>query len=462
MEWKAFEKYTCITKKNEDYVRSLADYCRTTGHRPAFHMSPPCGLMNDPNGLAYYNGSYHIFYQWYPFGPRHGMKHWGHFVSKNLISFEASEDILIPTEEYEKNGCYSGNGIQIGENLYLYYTANYKTPAGKVPKQAVAFMMPDGRIHKYKNNPVIDGAPKGITGEIRDPFVFFRDGSYYMLLGAGGQDGNGKLLLYQSGDGLKWEYRGVISIDKMECGHMIECPGIVRIGDRDVMFLSIMGREPEGDRYHNEFSTVYLIGHLDVETLRFDTESGGELDKGFDFYAPQVFYDKDGQPVYFAWFGCGEQKVPYMEDEMWVHGLTMPRKLLIRGGRLIQSLYDQTAAQYDSYVLQPGSIEPSKSSFHLYLEQDAEDISNIRIGEENDYFQIMIDRDAGRLTIDRSHLIMNFSQEYGETRSLSLPVEGAICLDLYYDNTFAELFVNHGEEVMTFRAFPPSVKVYVS
>lgn len=460
MEWKTFEKYTPITEENAAYVRSLADYCQTSGRRPAFHMIPPCGLMNDPNGLAYYNGIYHIFYQWYPFGTSHGMKHWGHFVSEDLTSFESSEEILIPNEEYEKNGCYSGNAVQIGKNLYLYYTANYKTPEGKIPKQAVAFLTPEGKIHKSKNNPIIDETPEGMMGDIRDPFVFFRDGSYYMMLGGKSQKGRGELLLYESGDGLKWTYKGTISLEHMECS-MIECPGIIQVGGKDVLFLSLIGYKPDGDRYLNEFSSLYLIGQLDIENLRFDAKTYGELDKGFDFYAPQAFYDKDGQPVYIAWFGCGVQEVPYMEEDKWVHGLVMPRRLSIQGGRLVQNLYEKTAAQYDAYTLRQGTMYPSTDSFRLRLEPDAEDVCCIRIGEDDDHLQISIDRAAGRLTVDRSHLKMNFCEEYGETRSLSFPADESFCLDLYYDNSFVELFVNNGEEVMTFRAFPPSLKINV-
>ena len=99
------------------------------------------------------------------------------------------------------------------------------------------------------------------------------------------------------------------------------------------------------------------------------------------------------------------------------------------------------------------------NSFCLKLERDAKDIRCIRICEEFDNFQIIIDREKGRLTVDRSQLKMNFCQEYGKKRSLSFSPGKAICLDLYYDNTFAELFVNNGEEVMTFRAFPPSLKI---
>lgn len=460
MEWKTFEKYTPVTKENRDYVRKLADYCQSSGHRPAFHLTPPCGLMNDPNGLAYYEGNYHIFYQWYPFEASHGMKHWGHFISKDLASFEPSREILIPTEEYEKNGCYSGNSIQIGEKLFLYYTANYKTPDGKVPKQALALMTPDGKIEKYKNNPIIDEKPEGLTGEIRDPFVFLRNGKYYMLLGGGTVEGQGRILLYQSPDGLDWDYKGTISLGELELGYMFECPGLVKVGDKDVLFLSLMGMKPEGDRYQNEFTSIYLIGQLDVENLSFRVESYGELDKGFDFYAPQPFYDEKKEPIFYAWFGCGVQTLPYMNEDMWVHGLTMPRRLSIQEGKLIQSLDQSTANQYEIITLEKGWAAPAKKTFHLQVNPIKDDIRCIHIGEERDCFKIVIDKEKGHLTVDRSSLKQRFCQEYGELRSLSFPAEKSLKLDLYYDNTFAELFVNDGEEVMTFRAYPSALNIY--
>lgn len=461
MEWKTFEKYTPITKENRDYVRKLAVYCQSSGHRPDFHLTPPCGLMNDPNGLAYYKGKYHIFYQWYPFEPSHGMKHWGHFTSKDLVSFEPSEDILIPTNEYEKNGCYSGNSIQIGEKLFLYYTANYKTPEGKVPKQALAFMSPEGKIEKYKNNPIIDEKPEGLTGEIRDPFVFFRDGKYYMLLGGGTIEGQGRILLYESPDGLDWSYDGTISLDGLELGYMFECPGLVRVGDKDVLFLSLMGMEPNGDRYQNEFTSIYLIGQLDLEKRSFTVESYDELDKGFDFYAPQPFYDEKKEPVFYAWFGCGVQTLPYMEEDMWVHGLTMLRRLSIRNGKLIQRLDSSAAAQYDTITLKKGGARSTEKSFHLQVEPIKDSINCIHVGEERDCFKILIDKEQGSLTVDRRSLKQRFCQEYGEVRSLSIRPEQSLKLDLYYDNTFAELFVNDGEEVMTFRAYPAACNIYV-
>ncbi len=460
MEWKTFDKYMPVKEEHAGYIRRLADHCQSSRRRPKFHLVPPCGLMNDPNGLAYYNGNYHIFYQWYPFGPSHGMKHWGHVVSEDMISFDNSEEILIPSEEYEKNGCYSGNGIQIGENLFLYYTANYKTPAGRIPKQAVAFLRADGRICKYEGNPIINEIPEGMTGDIRDPFVFSRNGRYYMLLGGRSKRNRGRLLLYQSIDGLKWGYLGNISLGRLECGTMIECPGIIQVGDKDVLFLSFIGLKPEGDRYRNEFTSLCLIGRLDIDNLQFQIDSFDELDKGFDFYAPQPFYDKEGRPVYYAWFGCGVQRLPYMEEDMWVHGLTMPRELSIQNGRLVQNPCHRTAGQYETYALKKGALHPASDSFRLHMGRDENEMGRIRIGRENDCVRILIDRKKGRLTVDRGGLKKNFSQEYGKTRSLSFAPDKPLELDLYYDNTFAELFVNNGEEAAAFRAFPAVPEIY--
>lgn len=92
------------------------------------------------------------------------MKHWAHVISEDLVKWEWSDQMLIPDQEYEKNGCYSGNSIEADGKLYLYYTANYKTEQGKIPKQAMAVMNSDGTILKSPNNPIIDEQPEGLIG----------------------------------------------------------------------------------------------------------------------------------------------------------------------------------------------------------------------------------------------------------------------------------------------------------
>lgn len=462
MEFLKVERYTAIEKKHHAYLQELSQHCKKSGRHPKFHIHPPTGLMNDPNGLAYYNGEYHVFYQWFPFEPIHGMKHWAHVTSKDLIQWKWSEEMLIPNEEYEKNGCYSGNALEVGGRLNLFYTANYKTDYGKVPKQALAWLDQDGKIHKHKGNPVIDEIPSGLIEEIRDPFVFEKDGTYCMLLGGGDLKHQGQLLLYQSKDLKTWEYQGniEISVDGKDLGYMFECPSYIQVDGKDVLLLSLMGMKKEGYRYQNEFSSVYFIGNLDLQAMRFEVETYDELDKGFDFYAPQAFYGKNHEPMLFAWFGCGMQTLPYSKEDMWIHGLTMPRKLEIKNGKLCQRMMEEVDQCFHGIVFNGQDIlRPKETTWKLHLDFDKKLYREIQIGENDDCIRLKIFEN--HTILDRSHLKLSICEEYGVERGMELSSDHLQELDVYYDNTFVEIYFNGGEEVMTFRAYPEDAIVKV-
>lgn len=106
-----------------------------------------------------------------------------------------------------------------------------------------------------------------------------------MLLGGGSTDGQARLILYKSTDLENWVYQGNIELTgiDLELGYMYECPSYIEIDGKDVLFLSLMGRTPMGERFHNEFSSVYFIGELNLEDKTFHVESFDEIDKGFDF-----------------------------------------------------------------------------------------------------------------------------------------------------------------------------------
>lgn len=120
-------KYKTILQSNKDELHSLYEIANQDSWKPIYHIHPPFGLMNDPNGVSYYNDEYHVFYQWYPFGPIHGMKHWGHVRSKDLINWERMPVAIIPTESYESHGAYSGSAIVKDGLLHLLYTGNIKS-----------------------------------------------------------------------------------------------------------------------------------------------------------------------------------------------------------------------------------------------------------------------------------------------------------------------------------------------
>lgn len=457
MELRQVDKYTVAGKEHEAYLKEISSMAENGPYRPFYHICPPCGLLNDPNGLCFYGGEYHVFYQWHPFGPSHGMKHWAHVKSGNPAGWKWCDEMLIPDQEYEKNGCYSGNAfVNESDGLcYLFYTANYKTQEGRVPKQAVAVMDPSGHIEKYKGNPVIDGAPEDMSGDIRDPFVFERGGRYYMLLGASDLSGRGSLILYSGETLTKWHYEGPIHVPLPDLGTMVECPGIIEVDGREVLLLSIIGLKPEKNRYHNQFSSLYMTGRLDLERMEFQTEHYDEIDCGFDFYAPQVFYGKGGQPMLFGWFGCGEQKLP--EDAfMWRHGLTMARSLSVKNGRLYALPASGTAEGYETFCISGRSItlgNPQKPcKLELSVDQNVK-VSTLTVGETDDFWQLNLNLEAGCVTWDRRGLKKKVDPAYGMIRSAEiLPCESAYA-DIYIDNSFVEIFINGGERVFSGRIY---------
>ena len=457
MKFLKFEKYTYLEEKHQKYLEELANYVQDSKYLPKFHIYPQSGLMNDPNGLAYFNGEYQIFYQWFPFEASHGMKHWARVVSKDLTDWEWKGTALIPNKEYEKNGCYSGNAMEKDGKLYLFYTANYKIENGRIRKQAVAFMDKKGNIEKYEKNPIINGAPEGVTGDIRDPFVFEKNGQYYMLLGGRTENEEGKLLLYKSNDLLKWDYEGILEIGVNNIGFMYECPSYIQVDGKDVLIFSPMGLAPNGDRYHNQFTSLYMIGNLDLEKKRFTVEFMDELDCGFDFYAPQVFYGKDRKPLMIGWFGCGEQVLP-TDKEMWRHGLTMVRELHIVDGKL----YTYPVKEMDKVYKH---LEISKClncvPAEKYYITETEILKNteksepviLQFGTDNDNWKLIVDFKRNRITLDRNGLAQKFDEKYGLERSCSIKKTDKVKLKIYVDNSFVEICINDGERMMSSRVF---------
>ncbi|MFC0232512.1 glycoside hydrolase family 32 protein [Vagococcus entomophilus] len=461
MKFLEIDKYHYVTAKDQGYLRELAKFVSKSEFLPKFHIYPKSGLMNDPNGLSYYNGAYHVFYQWFPFDATHGMKHWGHMKSQDLLHWQDCGLALIPDQEYEKNGCYSGGAIEKDGLLYLFYTANYKTSAGKIPKQALAIMNQAGQIEKYAQNPILDGAPKGYSGELRDPFVFERDGAYYMLLGGSADETGtaksfgqrGALLLYQSSNLIDWAYKGEVELP-IETGYMLECPSLIEVDGKEVLFLSPMGYQPQKNRYQNRFASIYLLGKLDVLNLRFDVEQCDELDAGFDYYAPQAFYAKDNVPLSFAWFGCGEPL--YESDkEKWKHGLTMPHELSLRSERLHRFPSKEILAAFSMLECNQKLVAPKMSFYHFSTEVSREQKNaTIVFGNPGNTWQLDIDTESGEVILDRSNLATPIDVEYGEDRRTILTAKTAIIqVDVFVDNSFIEIFLNQGEKVFSFRSF---------
>lgn len=457
----ADHKTTIYIEEKQSLLESLAAETQYSNYLPKYHIYPQSGLMNDPNGLAYFNGKYHVFFQWYPFAPIHGLKHWGHTTSKNLIDWTKQEVALSPTEEYEKNGCYSGNAIEFQGELYLFYTANYKTEAGKIPKQAVAIMDKDGQIRK-RMEPVIDGVHPELSGELRDPYVFERNGCFYMLLGGSkfinkaskGFGQQGVLLLYQSDNLLNWSYQGLIDLP-FATGYMLECPSLIQIAGKDVLFLSPMGLTPEQVRFQNRFATIYAVGELDLANHCFHTEYWDQMDAGFDFYAPQAFLGNQKQPLMFGWFGCGEPDYPVQDG--WQHGLTFPQQMKLEQGQFKRFPAAEIIEVFSQrQVVAAASIKTESRNYRLELTESF----HFTVGSTDDYWEFHYDSETQLATVSREGLVKKIDESYDEKRSVC--IQNLEKVDVFVDNSFVELYLNQGEQVFTFRVFKEDSDTIIS
>ena len=167
-------------------------------HYPQWHLAPVCGLLSDPNGFIHFNGRYHLFYQWNPLACDHRYKGWGHWSSPDLLHWRHEPIALLPEEEYDRSGCYSGSAVNNDGVLTLCYTGNVKFSDGsRTAWQCLATQNPDGTFRKQ--GPVL-ALPAGYSGHVRDPKVW-RDGDrWLMVLGARDLADRGKVLLFSSTD----------------------------------------------------------------------------------------------------------------------------------------------------------------------------------------------------------------------------------------------------------------------
>ncbi|MCD8217711.1 MAG: glycoside hydrolase family 32 protein [Clostridiales bacterium] len=296
--------------------------------RQHYHFMAQTGWLNDPNGLIFYKGKYHFFYQYNPYCGFWDYIHWGHAVSDDMLHWEYLPIALAPSEHYDdhrKGGCFSGSAIEHDGKLFLAYTGTTNNGNGFEQTQCIAYSEDGIHFEKYDGNPVLK-APEGVPADqFRDPKVWEHEGTYYMVCGAS-RENRAQALLYRSTDLIHWEFFNVLAESRGEWGSMWECPDFYPLGDKYVLMFSPMGA---GER-----TAVYLVGDFDYETGKFTCQVSGEMDWGFDFYAPQSFLAPDGRRLIVGWANEWDW-MPFWKDwgptyrEGWCGSFNIPREVLL-------------------------------------------------------------------------------------------------------------------------------------
>lgn len=462
------------TRKYEE----IAEKAIPAADRPAFHLSARTGWMNDPNGFSFYNGEYHMFYQYHPYNSCWGPMHWGHAVSKDLLHWSYLPAAMAPDNTYDRDGCFSGSAITLedGRHLLMYTGVCRELQKNntflEVQTQCIA--VGDGQDYeKYSKNPVLDekDLPPGSSRyDFRDPKIWKRaDNTYCCVVGSRPADGSGQILLFKSPDGFDWHYEKVLAANKNRFGKMWECPDFFRLDGKWVLLTSPQDMLPSGFEYHTGNGTLCLIGDFDEKSDTFTEQHNQSVDYGIDFYAPQTVLTPDGRRVMIGWMQNWDTCNVRMPERPWFGQMSLPRELFIKNGRLYQrpvreleDMRRNKVAYRDvsfSGTISLEGIRGRRVDLELVIRpENSRDIYRkfaVRFAQNETYHTAFSFRPyESILKVDRK-----FSGSrrgiIHQRRSLVNSENGELKLRLIMDRFSVEAFVNDGEQVITATIYTP-------
>lgn len=474
------------SQKNPE-VETIALSAYNEQHRPQIHFSPPQQWMNDPNGMVYHDGEYHLFYQHFPDSNVWGPMHWGHAVSEDLVHWENLPIALYPDElgyifsgsavmDYENTSAFGTDENPAMVAIYTYHDPVGEKAATKTfQTQGIAYSTDKGRTWtKYEGNPVI---PNPGLRDFRDPKVFWHKESnqWVMIFARGNQ-----VQIYNSPNLKKWTLTSEFGEDQGTHAGVWECPDLFELPIDDtgekkwMMIVSLGDGNPNGGS-----GTMYFVGDFDGKT--FSNENPKDevlwLEYGRDNYAGVSWSDvpeTDGRRIFMGWMSNWRyaQVVP---THAWRSAMTLARELTFtdyngktvlktspvlenEGMRINES--DLTVGEVSG--LRPLGLLPNGlMEVSLKLELDPTDnpefiaiqLSNtkgeiVRIGYKTAANEYFIDRQNS----GKSDFHENFATI--DVAPAMLGEDNIIDMRLFVDVSSVELFADEGRTVMTDIFFP--------
>jgi fructan beta-fructosidase len=477
-------------------------------YRPRWHYAAERNWLNDPNGLVYSNGVYHLFYQHNPSGDVWGNMSWGHATSADLLTWE-EQPVAIPCDGQE--AIFSGSAVVDTHNtsgfgvggvppLVAIYTSAYApaSPLAGRQAQSLAYSTDDGATWtKYAGNPVLDRA----SAEFRDPKVFWYDGgagSYWVMAAVEAEDR--EVVLYKSGDLKTWEYLSTFG-PANATGGVWECPDLFELPVDDdpsnTRWVLVVNLNPGG--IAGGSAGQYFVGTFDGVTFRSEStvteglQTDGDrmaeygwLDWGRDYYAAVSFSNApDGRRLMIGWMNNWQYAAATPSDG-WRSAMSLVREVRLesRGGRpvLIQDAVDPFAASgadlftLDSVKLQPGvtwlpaeasggvlridaEFEPAGTgTTGLVLRASGGPAGELGAPEEHGSEQTVLAYDCGtgELSLDRtSSGNVSFHDTFPSVERVAVPlVDGRLRLRIFLDRCSVEVFAQDGLATITDQVFP--------
>ncbi len=417
-------------------------------HFPSYHFRPDANWVNDPNGPLFFEGKYHLFYQYNPYGGIWDNIHWGHATSKDLIHWNYEPVAVTPNAERGEQHCFSGTSYNNNGKLELLYTSISDLKKGKYSASQVAVTTDDMETwHWIDEDPVLDAVSGDASGiflsDWRDPFVFEYKGEKLLVI-AGVKDQYKKAIhIYKTEDYRKWEYKNVFYSETIDT--VFECPNVAVFGDKMVLF------------YTELFGHVgYAVGTLNDDYSFNVIKHGSWVDKG-GFYATNIVNAPDGRVILLSWIREDDREDPRTQrpiftDGEWMGTHVLPRELTLDEDNEISmvpiheadSLRDE-AESFDGDLGSLYEFNTKSTAFEIEAELDPNTEIVFRVLADKNYMEytdICINTTTKVLNIFRSKSSL-IPEIVKDTQKGYFTAGGSKTnVRIFVDNSVLEVFIN--------------------
>jgi len=442
--------------KRIDMLQEKERLIQNDKRRLIYHLQPPMGWLNDPNGLFQKDGVYHIYHQYVPFYPKHCSVMWGHVTTRDFINYQYHNPVIYPDTDWDANGPYSGSSLLKDNTLYFFYTGNvrhtdceYDYITGGREQNTILVTSRDGfhfsdKVLLMKN----ENYPADLTKHVRDPYVFSENNRYFMLQGARDLKDHGSAILFESDDLKNWHYKLRFE-KKPNFGYMWECPNYLKVNGKQFLIACPQGIAQDNIKYFNANQCGWFPLDYDFKGNDYNLGEFEKLDFGFDFYAPQVFKDEKDRYILLGWMSTpdSDYECESTIDCGWVHAMTVPRELFIdKSGNLCQKPLPELKK-----LRKKEEIIAFNNEFCIKTPVCFE--MKLKIENTDKPFELTVRKSA---VIKYQNEILSLDMTGcglgRKIHSICVP-SGVKDLHILSDTSSLEIFVNNGESVFTTRIF---------
>lgn len=457
------------------------DMANKESFRPVYHHTPAYGWMNDPNGMFYKDGVYHLYFQYNPYGSVWGNMHWGHSTSTDLMHWKFEGCAIVPDAW---GAIFSGSCVVDHENtagfgkeaVVAFYTSAKSTPWGDIQMQSMAYSLDNGKTFtKYEGNPILTSSEK----DFRDPKVFwYAPGKHWIMILAVGQH----MEIYSSVNLKEWKKESEFGAMQGAHGGVWECPDLVEIpveGTREKKWVLICNLNPGGP--FGGSAAQYFVGSFDGK--KFVNESPTQtkwMDWGKDNYATVTWNNApDGRCIALGWMS-NWQYANNVPTRQYRSANTLARDLtLYREG---QELYLKSTpssevkkARGKKVSIPSFKVSEKHEMVNLFEEKQgayeveiviqnagASKIAFCLLNDKGEKVSMYYDLNRKQFVMDRSESgKVDFSKDFPAVTVAPVNVDKELTLRLFVDRSSIEAFGEDGKFVMTNLVFPsqPYVKM---